>query len=200
MGTNYNVSNTGAVRAGTTTNNVTIDSTGLSLTGSAKKYKTHVVSASEFADGANPAASIVLNNVCPLRSFEAAINEQIVYALTMPNDYEEGTDIDFWFRWAPSSANAGDVNWRLQYLITNDTDVLTGALTQISNITTAPGVNAELGTTALFNITGTSITRDSIIQIRPNRAASSGGDTYPDDAYISSVVMRYTSNALGEDI
>ena len=123
--------------------------------------------------------------------------EEVSMCKELNHDYREKTHIQFHVHWMPSTANAGDVTWRLDYYAVHNalpTTVVSGTLT----VTQSAGgvawysnlVNFSEINLAPLDIIGTQL------HFRFYRIPT-GSDTYPDDAAVSTLGYHYQTNSRG---
>jgi len=113
----------------------------------------------------------------------------------IPHGYKEGTDIIPHVHWMPTTADAGNVKWYLEYWIRRGTGTITTG--------TAPGVGAATGTawdevrTDLTAISGTNITIGCQCAFRLYRDPADAADTYAAAAAALTVGVHYEIDTIG---
>lgn len=193
MGTNYNVSDAGAVRAGTTTNNVTIDSNGVILSGNARTTKLHSISCTELADGTSPPGTGFAGATF-YRDFDPSTNEALYGHFVLPNDYESGTNLTVNVNWAPDNTDTGSVMWALTRDFTNDGDLITGATATLFLSAASGTTNAK--TTASSTFSASAAVPGTNLAFIFSRAANNASDTFTGNARLLSLSIEYTANTI----
>ena len=132
--------------------------------------------------GATPPGIVSFGSI-ELPHFDAASNESIPFTLQLPHTWYEGSDVYPYVRWSPTSADTGVVSWEFIYRWANADSPFSTATSEI--IDQAGGGTAGMNLLALSTpvaADGKYIGATLVGMI--NRLASSGGDTYTDDAVL----------------
>ena len=175
------------------------DGTIISTTTIVYPYKDLIMSAFALGVGASAPDLVQFLAAGGLRCFGFdgnATPEQLYGTHELQHDYQEGTNILFHVHWAPTTANAGDVKWQLEYSWQN-TDGTFGAATTISIVQAAGGTAWVHKLAAFAAITGTGFKIGSVVNFRLFRDPTDGSDTYVDDAGLLSIGIHYLSDTLG---
>lgn len=125
----------------------------------------------------------------------ATIND--VYGGTeILHDWKEGTNIDFHVHWMPTTTDAGNVKWQLEYVWADVNGVL-GATTTVSVVQAAGGTAWKHLRADIAAITGTGFHIGSHFLFRLFRDPADAADTYAHDAALLSVGIHYQIDTLG---
>jgi len=158
------------------------------------------VPVSALAPGATPADPIIYGpsgNV-RIRGFDGnVIVESMDFTAQLPHSYKQGTDIEAHVHWCPTTNNAGNVIWRLDYYWLNINGTIP-VLSQINSGVVAAGGTAWKHLLAEFHphISGTGMLISSMLVCRIWRDPS-GSDTYPDDAGLLEVDFHFQLDSMG---
>jgi hypothetical protein len=124
-------------------------------------------------------------------------SEQLYGGFEIPHTYKEGTTLRPHIHWSPSNANAGNVKWKLDYVIC---DKNTGGFTSPATISAIQ----ETGSQSLKNnvvefdiISGTDIRIGCIVKFRLYRDPTDVNDTYASDAFLLSLGIHHEVNSDG---
>lgn len=174
MGQNFNVTDTGILRAGDTTNNVTLDpASGVTLNGTAKRQKRVSIPASAFNEGdSKPPVKIINSNWVALE-FDAGRDISLAYVL--PNDYEDGSDLSLRVLYSPTTTETGiTLTWEVDYLYCEDgvTDV-TNATTNVQTTFSGNTTQNIFSVSNFMTINGSSFTTGNLLQLKILMAATS---------------------------
>ena len=123
--------------------------------------------------------------------------EEVHFNVQLPHSYKHGSDIYPHVHWSPTTANAGNVVWQLEYTWANINGTF-GAATTIASTADAAGGTAWVHNMATFAaITGTGKTLSSMLVCRLFRDGSHGSDTYADDAALLEFDIHYEMDTVG---
>jgi hypothetical protein len=153
-----------------------------------------------LAPGATPADPIIYGpggNV-RIRGFDGNVTvESMDFTAQLPHSYVQGTDLSAHVHWCPTTNNAGNVIWRLDYYWVN-IDGLIPVLGQIDTGAVAAGGTAwkHLLSEIHPHISGVGKTISSMLMCRIWRDPS-GSDTYPDDAGLLEVDFHFQVDSCG---
>jgi hypothetical protein len=154
---------------------------------------------SALAPGATPADPIIYGSsgAVRIRGFDgAAAVESMDFTAQLPHGYKEGTDLEPHVHWCPTTANSGNVVWRLDYYWLDINGVIP-VLAQIATTPQAAGGTAWKHLLAdLPVISGVGKTISSMLMCRIWRDPT-GTDTYPDDAGLLEVDFHYQLDSVG---
>jgi hypothetical protein len=153
---------------------------------------------SALAPGATPADPIVYGpgGSVRIRGFDGgAITESMDLSVQLPHSYKEGTDIHPHVHWCPTTNNAGNVIWRLDYYWVNMQDLIP-VLAQIDTGAVAASGAAWQHLVADFAaISGAGKLISSMLMCRIWRDPTT--DTYPDDAGLLEVDFHFELDSIG---
>jgi hypothetical protein len=126
----------------------------------------------------------------------AATTEAVNGSAEILHGYVEGSDIEFHVHWMPTTANAGNVKWQLEYSWINNGGTFANPTT--ISIVQAAGGTAWVHKRADFpSISGTGKVINSAVVFRLFRDPSDGSDTYGDDAALVQVGIHYQIDVYG---
>lgn len=122
--------------------------------------------------------------------------EQVCSCREIQHDYKEGTDITPHIHWYPTTTDAGNVVWQLEYLIVRG-GVIVGGSTTIT-VTQAAGGTAWLQKRADWTaIDGADLKIGDQIHFRLFRDYTHESDTYEFDAAVATFGFHYQVDSLG---
>ncbi|MFA5037701.1 MAG: hypothetical protein WC479_11060 [Candidatus Izemoplasmatales bacterium] len=123
-------------------------------------------------------------------------SEQVFFAIQLPHSYKEGTNITPHIHWSPTTADAGNVKWFLEYTWANN-GVAFAAPTTIT-VTGAAGGTAWMHNKHYFSdIVGTGKTISSMLICRLYRNPADAADTYEHDAALLEFDFHYEMDSVG---
>jgi hypothetical protein len=123
--------------------------------------------------------------------------ESVHGAAEILHGYVEGSDIEFHVHWMPTTANAGNVKWQLEYSWI-DKDGTFANPTTISVIQAAGGTAWVHKRADFPAISGTGMAINSAVLFRLFRDPTDGDDTYNnDDAALVQVGIHYQIDVYG---
>lgn len=128
-------------------------------------------------------------------AFSASASNELLFCLSIPYDYETGTDIYPYFLWTTTGTNAGNVNWKIDYSVIKVGSTLP-AVTVDSITPAASGVVSQVGMNEFAAIDGTNIEPDALMLIRAWRDGAAGADTCSDTAFLLAVGVHYQASRL----
>lgn len=130
--------------------------------------------------------------------FDGAVTTEQVFAQAQfPHRMEPGTDIEPHVHWSPTTADAGDIEWKLEYIWVGVNETA-GAPTTIECQDTSTGTAwdhliADCGTISNSGNEGIS----SMLTIRLYRDPTDGNDTYAADACLNEVDFHFQISSPG---
>lgn len=129
-----------------------------------------------------------------------ARTEEVEFTIQLPHGWVEGTPVKIHVHFAPTTADAGNVEWSLEYSIADaqsDDTPWTASQTITSTPKAAGGIAwlPRIGAFAELDMTGRRIS--ALIKCRLFRAGAAGSDTYGHDVSLTSVDMHYRKNSAG---
>jgi hypothetical protein len=152
-----------------------------------------------LAQGATPADPIVYgpSGAVRIRGFDGAqTTESLDFQAQMPHAWAEGTDLEPHIHWCPTTADAGNVIWRLDYYWLNVNGTIP-ALTQIdTGAVAASGTAWQHLLAELPTIAGAGHLLSSMLMCRIWREPT-GSDTYPADAGLLEIDFHYRIDSAG---
>lgn len=154
---------------------------------------------SALAPGATSADPIIYgpSGAVRIRGFDgAATTESMDFDALVPHSYKEYTDLEPHIHWCPTTANAGNVIWRLDYYWLNVGDTIPVEGQIDTGVQAAGGVAWKHLIAELPTISGTGKRIGSILACRIWRDPT-GSDTYPDDAGLLEIDFHYQIDSSG---
>lgn len=125
-----------------------------------------------------------------------ATEESVHGAAELLHGYIEGTNIDFHVHWMPTTADAGNVKWQLEYSWMN-MDGTFSAPTTISVVIAAGGTAWVHKVTDIGEISGAGKEIISAFVFRLFRDPADEDDTYAADAALIQAGIHYQVDTLG---
>jgi len=114
----------------------------------------------------------------------------------IPHAYKEGSNLAPHIHWMPTTANAGNVKWFLEYNWQLNANTF-GAPTTVSIVDAATGTAWDNIQTDIASISGTGMLFNSHFVFRLYRDPNDAEDTYPDDAVLLSIGLHYEIDTVG---
>lgn len=136
--------------------------------------------------------------------FEAGHHDEVFFEIQMPHNWKEGTDIHPHVHWTPTTADAGNVVWDLDYSWAN-IDGTFGAPSTMATDARAAGGTAwvhkmdDFKTGGVETISGTGKTLSSMLVCRLHRNSNSGSDTLNKDVALLEFDIHYEVDSFGSD-
>ncbi len=194
----------GNTRIGDGTNNTYIESDGsLSYEGSATRWDDLKVNVSRLTGhGAKPPG---MNDVIDAGAgpglflfwFDKDNEEELFFTVQMPHGWLEGSTIKPHVHWIANNGS-GNVEWALEYVWANVSDVFTTSTTILTAYTPISAyADYKHMLTSLGDMDGTGKTLSSIILCRVFRKATSSNDTFTKDAGLLQIDFHYQIDADG---
>lgn len=125
-----------------------------------------------------------------------ATTESIHGSAELLHGYLEGSNIELHIHWMPTTANAGNVKWQLEYSWQAVGGVFANP-TIVSVVQAAGGTVWRHNRASFPDISGVGKTINSAIVFRLFRDPSDAADTYPDDAALIQVGIHYQIDVYG---
>ena len=169
------------------------------LTHTVEPWDDIVIAASALGAGAsapNLVSFLGAGNLKILSFDGGATMEQLYGSFEMLHTWKEGTTISPHVHWSPTTADAGDVKWQLEYSISNQAGTFP-AVTPISGTGAAGGTAWTHNFTAFTDITMSGITIGAIVNFRLFRDPGDGADTYAANAGLSSFGVHFQKDTAG---
>lgn len=192
--------NEGTIKAGSGANLVTMDDNGILLSGTARVSKTLVLTLGLLSGGGiNPPDEVLLSGYTKVLAFDDNIEEEVFGNFLMPDDYENGSDLQTSLLWSPSDNAAGNIVWVTVFdlIRPNSGGTIGGTPITLPTTVPTPSNNQELISTPGTTVPGTGFEKGDLINFRFFRDATNVADTYVADAFVSVLLVNYTSNAMG---
>lgn len=136
--------------------------------------------------------------------FEAGHHDEVHFEVQMPHSWKEGSNIYPHVHWTPTTADAGNVVWQLEYSWANINGTF-GAPGNMATAATAAGGTAWVHKmTALVEsgnayISGAGKTISSMLVCRLHRNSNSGSDTLNKDVAFLEIDFHYEVDSFGSD-
>jgi hypothetical protein len=122
--------------------------------------------------------------------------EKVYFALQMPHDYAEGTDIVPHVHWTPADAVGGNVRWLLTYSWANDNTQFPAESTIYT--VGAAGVTIDQHLKTRFEtVSGAGKKISSMLLCKLQRNSSNVLDTYGNAAYLLEFDIHYQKDDIG---
>lgn len=150
--------------------------------------------------GASTAPTItVLQSGIRKWGFNATNTNELIFSMSMPFDYAEGTDIYPYVTWTTGGTNLGVTRWGMEYTLAKAHSQETlPTNTTIYVETAASGIALRPVTSTWAAVTGTNIEPDEVIVCRFFRDGAHGNDTQADVTLLLDFGIKYqTSRPFG---
>ena len=188
-------SSTNTVQIGGSANYSKIETDGtLEFVGDATVWNEFVIPASSTMQGTNPPVWAAFQTGIFAWHFLCAGGE-LSFSVQMPRDWKEGSAIIPQVHWAPMSATAGDVTWKIGYTWANNQETFPATL--YDDVTTTINGNDHLHMITSFSQITHPSTQGQISSILMITLTRFPGTTYQDNAALLSFDILYESNTLG---
>ena len=192
-----NQSFTGTNKFGSATNYIQIDNNGeFTMVGTATVFDDLSVSAQTLHNGATPPSWAAYNGSLMAPSFINAATTDLHGSFEILHDYKDGIDMELHIHWSPSTTNAGNCLWAIDYSIANMTATWASPTT-VTVPVAAGGVVRKHQYATLVTIVGTGITKGATIDFRIYRLGYDATDTFTGNAFLHNVGLHYEKNCLG---
>jgi hypothetical protein len=121
----------------------------------------------------------------------------------LPNNYRNGSPLQWFLEWMPISDDAGSVVWSVEWSNAASGFDFSQTTTQnVTVLTSEPG--SELGfkivRTALAEIPGTGLVKGSHLLVEISRLGASASDTYPTSAMLLGLGIKYQAEGIGWEV
>lgn len=126
--------------------------------------------------------------------FSSGTTESLMFSYTLDQPWAEETDVHFHIHWGGTDGNAGNVNWKVEYIWMNDGDATDGNTSTVSVVVANPGL--VLTETNFPDITGTGFTTGAIFVGRLYRDTGAS-DTYGSDVVGISLGLHHQVDGIG---
>lgn len=132
-----------------------------------------------------------------VRGFDGTnTTEMLYFEAQFPHAYKEGSDIHAHVHWGPTTANAGNVKWNMEYSWVNIGDVAP-AVTTTSVVQAAGGTAYKHNMVDFPVISGSGKTLSSMLVGRLYRNPTDDADTYAYDAALLEIDFHFQIDGLG---
>lgn len=121
---------------------------------------------------------------------------QVYFAIQIPHSYKLGTNLRPHVHWTPTTTDAGNVVWQLEYAW-QDLGAVFSAATPIEIIDAAAGVAWEHQLAEFPEISGAGVDLSSMLICRLFRNPAHTSDTYGQDAALLEFDIHFQANTLG---
>ena len=128
--------------------------------------------------------------------FDAGRTEVIAGVAQLPHAWKEGDIIEPHVHWCPTTANNGDVLWRLNYSIAGEGEVFPASSAR-SKLGAAPGALDVHLIDSFGDVVTTGKKISTIMKWTLSRIGGDAGDTYPDDARLLEFDIHYRVDRPG---
>lgn len=129
--------------------------------------------------------------------FDNNSQEIAVGTAQMPHSWKEGTSISPHIHWVPTDANAGNVVWKLSYMMANVNGVFSGSYTEDTIIEAVDGNINKHQIVGFTDIDMSDYNLSTILFWRITRVGDSEDDTYDADARLLEFDIHYQVDSLG---
>jgi hypothetical protein len=129
--------------------------------------------------------------------FAAGSTEICCGVAQFPHSMKIGSSIYPHVHWSPTTAGAGDVLWRLEYIHANINGVFAGTYEELTALDTASGVANTHQIISFDPIVGTTIGLSSIMCWKLSRIGGDSTDTYGADARLLEFDIHYEIDTMG---
>lgn len=158
-------------------------------------WKTHPFQY-DGSTGAGTAPTItVLQSGIRKWGFSASATNEMIFALSLPTDYAEGTDLYPYVSWTTTGTNTGNVRWGIEYtMVKGWSQAAFPANTTAYVLSAGSGVALTPVTAEWAAISGTNLEAGSIVVCRMFRDGSNGADDQTGVAILLDFGVFYQSS------
>lgn len=143
--------------------------------------------------GAADTANIDIVDDVPFLLFKPNKNERSIWTVTVPDDYQAGTDMFVEVFWSPTNTDTGNVRWLLEHKVIASGSTVGGATSTSSLVQAAAGTAQTLQTTgSSLSIPAASVTAGALASVAVNRLGKDAADTHTGTARAHLARVRYT--------
>lgn len=129
-------------------------------------------------------------------AFPFNLEKEILVLTQVPYNWKEHTDMNINIRWSPSTNDAGNVVWGIEYVWDNVNTVI-GNTTIITASVSASTIANMHQQGFLGVLSGSGKNYSSILNCRVFRQTGNVEDTYSGDAYLLEFDFQYETDSLG---
>lgn len=116
----------------------------------------------------------------------------------LPNNYREGSDLEFYADWMPSDGNAGNVQLELGYSVSRNGTAMP-AETVEAKTEAAPAVINQVTRTTFTAVTGTAFKKDDNLLLKLKREGLHASDTYGGSIYLLAFGAKIQTEGTGHE-
>jgi len=143
--------------------------------------------------GAADTAHIKESDRIPYLEFSPDIDDRSIWTVTVPADYQTGTDMFVEVYWSPTDSTVGSTRWSLEYKSIAPGGILSGPAATSTLTQPASGTAFLLQTTGTsLTIPAASISANAMLSLAVSRLGTNAADTYAGKARVHVVRVRYT--------
>jgi hypothetical protein len=135
---------------------------------------------------------------CFAYHFSPTQERELYFIAQMPHSWKIGSMIDVHVHWSPTTANAGNVRWGVEYSFT-DANIALGNTTLVAKTAAAGGVANKNIITDIADIDMSLVGLSALIMARVYREAAHAEDTYPDNAALLEIDFHFQQDTIGSD-
>ncbi len=168
----------------------------IKFNGNARVWKDMIASGMALRDGGTPPTAAVFTGGILANRFDAGASQSVHGAFELQHDYKEGTALDVHIHWTPTTTNAGNIVWGIEYSLANVDGTFGVAVIHLNAPAAAPGVVRKHTLTEVVSIPGTGLLIGTVIAFRIFRQ-NGGTDTFTGNAFLHSVGMHYEVDTVG---
>lgn len=130
-------------------------------------------------------------------SFSASAQNEMHGSFELQHDYKEGTDIEVHVHWSPIGTDNKNIVWGFQYTVANMETEVFPAVTVITAIDAAAGVDATHQLLSIGTISGVGRKIGDVIPFMVYRNAADAADTFTGAAFLHQVGLHYQADTIG---
>ncbi len=170
----------------------------LTLAGTARVTRSLKLTSEIAKPAATAPTEAVVGNFFVLQYTVGGPAETALLTFHIPEDWDQGTDMNLHIHWAPTTNGAGNVKWDINYapLASEGNEILTAAGTPLTVTDATQTLQDELLETASVVIVAANIASEDCIGITLSRDNTVGGN-YGNTASFVLIEIEYTSDRLG---
>ena len=186
------------IYAGGDTNYVAVNSSGLSLSGTARVYRGAWVPATGLKAAIAKPATFVDHGISGAWEFSDNAEEQVVANIRIPSDADITEDLTILIGWS-SPAQSLNCAWNISYLLTSLNENTSASAQQVlASFETSSSTANGLIVSSFTIVNAQIVSTDFCVHISILRDGDETGDTLSDVAHLHGICLDYTSDKLGE--
>lgn len=135
--------------------------------------------------------------------FSGSGDEETVYtSFNVPSDWENGSNIEVYFYWSPTTSGAGDVLWQFTWkaIGLESNEILSSPSVSASVLDSTQLLKDELLKTNSITISGSILSVDDYVGLSLYRNPNHVSDTYTDLASLVLIKIEYIANKAGGEV